>query len=225
MKKRVVIKLSGSVFGDNASKKSLMKYASMLKAISRKMQPVVVAGGGRMARYYIGLARELGADEASLDEMGIEVSRLNAQLLVYALGNAAYSHIPKNLHDVVVATETGKIVVAGGLHPGQSTNATSAQIAEKIDAVMFINATDVAGIYTADPRKSRNAKLLQSISVRKLRDMLANESAVAGAYDLMDIVALKVIERSKLKTIVVKADPDAIKRATAGSRVGTAITT
>lgn len=225
MRKRVVIKLSGSVFGETANKQSLLKYAKMLKSVSKKIQPVVVAGGGRIARYYIDLARELGVDEASLDELGIEVSRLNAQVLVYALGAAAYSDIPKNLHDVVVAVETGKIVVAGGLHPGQSTNATSAQIAEKIGASMFINATDVDGIYTADPNKHENARLLKSIKVRELRNMLAHESTKAGTYDLMDIVALKVIERSKLNTRVVKSDPNVIKRAMEGASVGTLIIT
>ena len=225
MKKRVVIKLSGSVFGETANKKSLMQYAKMLQSISKKVQPVVVAGGGRVARYYINLARELGVDEASLDELGIEVSRLNAQVFVYALGNAAYSHIPKSLHDVVVAVETGRIVVAGGLHPGQSTNATSAQIAEKINASMFINATDVDGIYNKDPNKYKNAKLFKKIKVRELRNMLAHESAMAGAYDLMDIVALKVIERSRLNTRVVRSDPSIIRRAIEGANVGTMITT
>ncbi|MEM3083477.1 MAG: UMP kinase [Nitrososphaerales archaeon] len=223
MRKRVVIKLSGSVFGENASRQSLLKYAKMLKSLSKRMQLVVVAGGGHIARYYIKLGRDLGIDEASLDELGIEVSRLNAQVLSYALGKAAYSHIPKNLHEVVVAVESGKIVVTGGLHPGQSTNATSAQIAEKIGASMFINATDVDGIYTADPNKYKNAKLLRTINVQDLRGMLAHESAQAGAYDLMDLVALKVIERSKLHTRVVKSEPDVIKRAAEGSSIGTLI--
>ncbi|MFQ5940449.1 MAG: UMP kinase [Nitrososphaerales archaeon] len=225
MKERIVIKLSGSIFGQTANQKSLVKYAKMLKSITRRVQPVVVAGGGTIARYYINLARELGADEASLDELGIEVSRLNAQVLVYALGDSVYPHIPKNLHDIVVGVETGKIVVAGGLHPGQSTNATSAQIAEKIDASMFINATDVNGIYNIDPNKQKNAKLFKRIKVRELRNMLAHESAMAGTYDLMDIVALKVIERSKLNTRVVKSDPSIIKRAIVGANVGTMIIT
>ncbi|MBE43853.1 MAG: UMP kinase [Thaumarchaeota archaeon] len=225
MKKRIVIKLSGSVFGETANKKSLMKYAKMLKSIGRKMQIVVVAGGGYIARYYINLARELGVDEASLDELGIEVSRLNAQLFVYALGDAAYPHIPTNLHEIVVALETGKIVVAGGLHPGQSTNATSAQIDEKINANTFINATDVVGIYNADPNKYKNAKLFRSIGIRELQNMIVHESTMAGAYDLMDIVALKVIERSKLTTRVVKSDPSVIKRAAYGHNVGTIIIT
>jgi uridylate kinase len=34
---------------------------------------------------------------------------------------------------------------------------------------------------------------------------------MAGTYDLMDIVALKVIERSKIPTWVIKSDPKIIK--------------
>ncbi len=222
---RIVIKLSGSVFSENASKTSLKKYAAVFKSISRKTQFVVVAGGGQIARHYINLARSLGVDEASLDELGIEVSRLNAQLLVYALGKQAHPHIPKNLKEVVEAVDTGKIVVTGGLHPGQSTNATSVQIAEKINASMFINATDVDGVYDADPKTHKNAKLLKVIKLRNLRNMLVHESTMAGAYDLMDIVALKVIERSRIPTRVIKADVNAIKRAIKGADVGTKIIT
>jgi len=222
---RIVIKLSGSVFSENVAKTSLQKYAAMFKSISRKTQLVVVAGGGQIARHYINVARSFGVDEASLDELGIEVSRLNAQLLVYALGKQAHSHIPKNLKEVVVAADTGKIVVTGGLHPGQSTNATSVQIAEKINASMFINATDVDGVYDADPKTHKNAKLLKTIKLRNLRNMLVHESTMAGAYDLMDIVALKVIERSRIPTRVIKADVNAIKRAIKGADVGTKIIT
>jgi uridylate kinase len=46
---------------------------------------------------------------------------------------------------------------------------------------------------------------------------------VAGGYDLMDIVALKVIERSKIKTRVIKADLSTIEKAIRGQSVGTEI--
>jgi len=48
---------------------------------------------------------------------------------------------------------------------------------------------------------------------------------MAGAYDLMDIVALKVIERSKIPTRVIKANVNTIKRAVGGADVGTKIIT
>ena len=76
----------------------------MLSAISIDVQPIVIAGGGKIARHYINLARYLGSDEASLDIMGIEVSRLNAKLLIVALGEQAYSQVPKNLEEVTIAS-------------------------------------------------------------------------------------------------------------------------
>lgn len=222
MKKRIVIKLSGKVFGmDNT--KTLKDYATFLVKISKICQPVVVAGGGKIARHYISHARLSGADESTLDELGIEVSRLNARLLIYALKNKAYPHPPTNLQEVRHAVDSGLIVVAGGLHPGQSTNATAALIAEKIQATVFLNATDVDGIYDSDPNKNKNAKKFKRIDLKNLRRLLIHEDFVAGGYDLMDIVALKVIERSKIKTRVLKADIKKLEKAIKGVPVGTEI--
>jgi uridylate kinase len=224
IRKRVAIKLSGSIFSEERNEGTIRRYAEMLTDISIDVQPIVIAGGGKIARHYINLARYLGSDEASLDIMGIEVSRLNAKLLIVALGEQAYSQVPKNLEEVTIAAESGKIVIVGGLHPGQSTNATSALIAEKVRASKFLNATDVDGIYDLDPNISRNAKLLNEITVSECMEILKNGSAMAGTYDLMDIVALKVIERSKIPTRVLRSDITNIKNAIIGTHhVGTEI--
>ena len=201
----------------------LKRYARMLSEISEKVQPVVVAGGGKLARDYISTARSLGSDEASLDILGIEVSRLNARLMIIALGDQAYPVVPEDLEQVSKAVTAGKIVVTGGLHPGQSTNATAALIAEKVKASQFLNATDVNGIYDSDPNKNENARLFNEITVKRCIDLLASEDSAAGGYDLMDIVALKVIERSKIPTVVLKSDPAVIKKAISHTAVGTRI--
>jgi uridylate kinase len=224
IRKRVAIKLSGSIFSEERNQDTIKKYAEMLTDISIDVQPIVIAGGGKIARHYINLARCLGSDEASLDIMGIEVSRLNAKLLIAALGEQAYSQVPKNLEEVTIAAESGKIVIVGGLHPGQSTNATSALIAEKVRATRFLNATDVDGIYDLDPNTSRNAKLLNEITVSECMEILKDGSSMAGTYDLMDIVALKVIERSKIPTRVLRSDITNIKDAIIGiHHIGTEI--
>lgn len=224
IRKRVAIKLSGSIFSEETNQDTIKKYAEMLTDISIDVQPIVIAGGGKIARHYINLARCLGSDEASLDIMGIEVSRLNAKLLIAALGEQAYSQVPKNLEEVTIAAESGKIVIVGGLHPGQSTNATSALIAEKVRAIRFLNATDVDGIYDLDPNISRNAKLLNEITVSECMEILKDGSSMAGTYDLMDIVALKVIERSKIPTRVLRSDITNIKDAIIGiHHIGTEI--
>ena len=222
MKKRIVIKLSGRLFGIDDSK-ILKDYAQFFVRISRTYQPVIVAGGGKIARHYISHARSSGADESTLDELGIEVSRLNAKLLIYAMQDKAYPHPPTNLKEVAHAVDSGLIVITGGLHPGQSTNATAALIAEKIRASFFLNATDVDGIYDSDPNKNKNAKKFKRIELRKLRSMLVHQDSLAGGYDLMDIVALKVIERSKIKTRIIKADIKTLERAIKGYPEGTEI--
>lgn len=221
---RIVLKLSGSIFGFDTNAQIIKKYAQMLEEISLNVQPIVIAGGGKIARHYITIARALDLDEASLDIIGIEVSRLNAKLLQSALGKLCYPAIPKSLDDISIASETRKIVVSGGLHPGQSTNATAALIAEKVKAIKFLNATDVDGIYDTDPNENKEAKLFEEISIKECMALLKNENSLAGTYDLMDIVALKVIERSKLSTSVIKADTDTIKSIILdGNKAGTNI--
>lgn len=55
-------------------------------------------------------------------------------------------------------------------------------------------------------------------------EILRTESSMAGTYDLMDIVALKVIERSKIPTIVIRSDVENIKMAVGNTRsIGTEI--
>ena len=222
MKKAIVIKFSGKVFGvENI--KILKDYARFLVKLSKTHQPIIVAGGGKIARHFISHARSSGADESTLDELGIEISRLNAKLLIYALKDKAYPHPPTSLKEAKNAVDSGLIVVAGGLHPGQSTNGTAALIAEKVKAVQFLNATDVKGIYDSDPNKSKKAKLFKTIELKKLRGMLVKEDSVAGGYDLMDIVALKIIERSKIKTRVIQSDIKTLEKAVKGIAVGTEI--
>jgi len=224
-KKILVIKLSGSVFNFKTTSQSLRQYARLLLEMQTRVQPVVVSGGGIIARNYVNLARSLGSDESSLDIMGIEISRLNAMLLSAALGDSVYPVIPTNLEEMSIACESGKIIVSGGLHPGQSTNATAALICEKIKADRFLNATDVNGIYDSDPNKNPKAKMFKEITIKKCMDLLNTESAQAGSYDLMDIVALKVIERSKIPTWVIKSDPTVIRNLVMkNSQSGTKIT-
>ena len=125
--------------------------------------------------------------------------------------------------EVKNAVDSGLIVVAGGLHPGQSTNGTAALIAEKIQATEFLNATDVDGIYDSDPNKNKKAKKFTRINIKDLRGMLVREDSMAGGYDLMDIVALKVIARSKIKTRIIKAYIKTIEKAMKGQSAGTEI--
>ena len=71
--------------------------------------------------------------------------------------------------------------------------------------------------------RTKKAKLFKKIEMKNLKKMLIHEDAVAGGYDLMDIVALKIIERSKIKTRVIKSDIKTLEKAIKGGAVGTEI--
>ena len=82
---------------------------------------------------------------------------------------------------------------------------------------------DVDGIYDSDPNKNKKAKKFKRIEIKKLRSMLVHEDSVAGGYDLMDIVALKIIERSKIKTRIIGSNIKTLEKAIKGLNVGTEI--
>ena len=66
-------------------------------------------------------------------------------------------------------------------------------------------------IYDSYPKNIKKAKLFKEISIKKCLQLLNTESTQAGNYDLLDIVAMKVIERSKISTWVIKSDPKIIR--------------
>src|SRR4029079_9406128 len=101
----------------------------------------------------------------------------------------AYPAVPEDLEQVSEAAASGKVVVTGGLHPGQSTNATAALIAEKVKAGRFLNATDVDGIYDSDPNKNKTAKMFKEVTVKKCLEILGSENSSPGASPLMRLGA------------------------------------
>lgn len=67
--------------------------------------------------------------------------------------------------------------------------------------------------------------MFKEITIKECMGLLNTESTQAGKYDLMDIVALKVIERSKIPTWVIKSDPRLIRNLVMkDSTTGTKIT-
>ena len=218
----MVIKLSGSLFDSDILE--ITKLSELIKKLVREgVRFVLVAGGGAEARKFIKRGRRLGLDESTLDEIGIQVARLNAMLLIGGLGDLAYPSVPTTLEELTLAFETGKVVVLGGLHPGQSTNAVAALAAERVKADLFINATDVDGVYDRDPDLYPSAKLLSEIDLKELKRILGRTSTKAGTYELLDPIALRIIERSKLKCIIVRCKADIIEKAIKGEKVGTVV--
>jgi len=112
----------------------------------------------------------------------------------------------------------------GGLQPGQSTNTVAALAAEITRAESLVNGTDVAGVYTEDPKKNPKAKLIRSVHVDKLLSWAMSGEVFAGRYELLDPLAIKILQRAKIPTRFVSLDePENILAALRGKDVGTRV--
>jgi uridylate kinase len=222
---KAVIKLGGFAFPNRPEKPLVKEYVMLLTGLVSEHQLVVVTGGGEVARAYISAAREMNVSESLCDQLGILASRLNARLLVDGLGEYAFPEIPVTIDELKHYFASRKIVAMGGLTPGHSTNAVAAIAAETVGAELFVNATDVEGVYSSDPEKDKNATKLDEVTIAELTGILSKTGMTAGAYDLMDPLALRIIARSKLRTVVVNGrTPTNVARALRNEKVGTSIT-
>jgi uridylate kinase len=207
----IVLSLGGSVLLPDIDRPNIKPYISVLTKISSIHRLFVVVGGGGTARQYISLARSFDADEAFSDEIGIMVTRLNAMLLIGALGQAAWPSVVTSHTEALCAAESGKIVVMGGITPGQTTDAVAAVLAERVSADLFINLTAVDGIYSADPRTDPSAKRFDTMTPCELLSVVIGQQAVAGVNTVMDIVAVKMVERCGIPLFVMDGrDPSVL---------------
>ncbi len=216
---KIVLSLGGSVF---EGVERIKGFANVLDEIAEEHKLFVVVGGGKMARELIEKARNLGANEVMCDYLGIAVTRINAMLLAFAMKNSA-KKIPENFIEAEELSKNYKAVVMGGTFPGHTTDATAALLAEFVGADLFLNATSVDGIYSEDPRKNPNAYKFEKISPRELLMLVAKEQSKAGVNVVMDILAVKILERSKIKAVVFRGEPENIKRIVNGEKIGTLV--
>ncbi|MGQ4912196.1 MAG: UMP kinase [Candidatus Thorarchaeota archaeon] len=224
---RVVLKLGGSlIYGDDGHVllERIREYAKAIKTLTENGHTlVVVVGGGRPARTFIAAARELGASEAQCDWLGIKLARNNAELLCAALGDLAYPRIVETLDELEVAAKQGLVVLMGGLVPGQSTNAVAAVAAETVGADILCNATNIDGVYDRDP-SLKGAKKLDSVTIEELDRILSAGGTRAGEYKLFDPVAIRVVGRSKIPTVIFDGqEPENLILVTGGQKIGTRI--
>ena len=198
---KIVVSLGGSVIlSDEADVHFFKKLVDLLKRLSKKYKIYVVIGGGKTARSYIKLGRELNLDEETLDEIGIDITRINAKLFTELI-ETSNKKIPFTTDDAKNAKEP--IVVMGGTTPGHSTDMVGAELAKKTDAIRYIIATNVDGIYDKDPNKYPDAKQLRDVSIKQLIDEYGTDWKSAGANVVVDGPALKIINEGKIPTFVV----------------------
>jgi uridylate kinase len=222
---KVSISLGGSLLTKDMNPENYRKYANVLRELKeRGHQIIVVCGGGKPAREWIGLARKLGADARTQDRLGIHATHLNALLLIAALGPDAHPHIHRRGSEIK-RNLGDRILVGGGHLPGSSTDYRAVLFAEAAGADLVVNATDVDGVYDKDPEKHADAVKLEKTTYTRLEEIIIeNTKQTPGEYALFDLKAVRRLKKTGIPLIIVDGtDPEEIKRAVEGHHGGTEI--
>lgn len=225
-KKQVgVLKLGGSFLIKDGKPDidRMYEMTCIVYNLALRYRLIIVIGGGTTARNYINAASKLDASKGVCDQMGILVSRLNARLMIEALGEDCCPYPPENLEDVRNMISLYPYVVLGGLTPGQSTTAVAALCGEYCKAEQIVFATDVRGVYDKDPRKYKDAKPLQKVSYEELKQFISKGNTDPGQYRIMDGMGLTILERSNIKARIVNDEVENILKAFDGGDFGTLI--
>jgi len=209
MNENIVIKIGGSLlFTDNNKVKinKIAEFCEIFKSNKGSGTTVVVCGGGSIARKYIEAVRSFKGSESLSDILGIEVSRINSKLLITSFQDYAYPQVPKSMEELSLALLFKKIIVMGGLQPGQSTTSVALEVSEFIGAKELVILTDVKGIFNKDPKKFNNAQLIKHLTYEQLEKLILklkdDKQAAAGEYRIFDFVSLQILKRSNIRVIV-----------------------
>jgi uridylate kinase len=202
--KTIIISVGGSaIVPDKVDYKFLKALKKILLSLKGK-NIVICTGGGVTARKYMEPLKKEKINEYNQDLMGIESTRLNAYLLASFLGKDANKEVPKTLEEVADAVKVNKIVVCGGLTPGQTSDGTTAMIADYLDADVLINMTNVDGLFDKDPRKYKDAKFIPKLSHAAFKKVMDKIEKKPGMHFILDHLAAEITYKSKIKVVIMK---------------------
>jgi uridylate kinase len=230
--RRVLLKLSGEALmpegGYGIDPEALHAIAAELKDVhALGCELAIVIGGGNIFRGLAGSAH--GMDRASADYMGMLGTVINALALQDALERAGVmtrvlSAIsmqqiaePYIRRRAVRHLEKGRVVIfaAGTGNPFFTTDTAASLRAVEIGARVILKATNVDGIYDADPKKSPGAQRFHELSHM---DVLNRHLKV------MDSTAISLCMDNGLPIIVFNLHAAGnIKRAVSGEPIGTIV--
>ena len=205
----VVISLGGStIFGDVVDIDYIKKFREFMDSWDGKIYLVV--GGGKTAREYISLGKNLKMSEYILDKIGIMATRLNSTLFIT---EKTYPVVSTGIEEAIMGGKIYKNVVMGGTEPGHTTDGVSLLLAERFGEKKVINITSVGGIYDKDPKTYKDAKIIRKMSYFEAKKLLMERKMDAGLNIPIDLLSLKIAERSGIEIRIVGKDIENLKKA------------
>ena len=231
--RRIVLKLSGEAFADpdigyGIDPATVRRVATEIaEAQQTGVEIAIVVGGGNIFRG-VSKAAE-GMDPASADYMGMLATVINALALRDALEKV---DVPTRVQSAISMRqlsepyirlrairhlEKGRVVIfaAGTGNPFFTTDTTAALRAVEIGAEVVMKATNVDGVYDADPTINPNAVLLEEITYMEV---------IAEDLKVMDLTAITMCKDHNLPITVFNISrPGNIVKAVRGERLGTLV--
>lgn len=208
--RRVLIKVSGEALMGGESyglhAPTIARIANDLAEVRRSgVEVAVVVGGGNFIRGAI--LAETGIDRAVADQMGMLATVMNALALESAIAAAGTSARvlsavampsvcePYARQTALKHLKEGRILLlAGGTgQPFFTTDTGAALRAAELDCDAIFKATNVDGVYDADPRTNRTAARLAR---------LTHDEALARDLKVMDAAAFALAREARLPIIV-----------------------
>ena len=230
--KRILLKLSGeALMGENKGgidPTVVTMVANQVKAIRELGVEVgLVIGGGNIFRGVAGATK--GMDRVTGDHMGMLATMINALALQDALEQKGVQtrvmsgiEMPKISESyirrrAVRHLEKGRVVIfgAGTGNPYFSTDTAAALRGNEIAAQVVMKATNVDGVYTADPKKDPTATKF---------DRIAFQDVLEKGLKVMDASAIALCMENKLPILVFDMNkPGNLLAAVQGDVVGTMV--
>ena len=230
--RRVLLKLSGeSLAGERGAGIDFTvvdRLAEEVKAVhALGVSLGLVLGGGNIVRGTV--ASQEGMDRVSADYMGMLATVINALAMqdilekkgvetrvmtAIRMEELAEPYIRRRAQRHL---EKGRVVLlAGGTgNPYFSTDTAAVLRALEIEADLLIKATNVDGVYTADPKQDPNATFLPELTFQE---------AMVRGLRVMDANAFGLCKENSLPIVVMNVNQrGAIARVLRGERVGTLV--
>ncbi|MFT0847823.1 UMP kinase [Actinomycetaceae bacterium L2_0104] len=232
-KRRVLLKLSGEMFGGGAvglDADVLTRVAAEIAAAVREgVQVAIVVGGGNFFRG--AELQQRGMDRARADYMGMLGTVMNAIALQDFIEKAG---VPARVQTAIEMTqvaepyiplrairhlEKGRVVIfgAGAGMPYFSTDTVSAQRALELHCdEILVGKNGVDGVYTADPKVDPEAVKL---------DLLTYQDALVRGLRVVDAAAFSLCQENSLPMRVFgMGTASNVTRALRGEKIGTLVT-
>jgi len=200
-KETIIISLGGSLVVPGEIDISFLKvFKRLLQKHFSKKQFFIFVGGGKICRVYQKALLEFGADNDSRDWVGINISRLNAQIVKQVFEGNSFKEVVTNPNKKISTKKD--VLVAGGWEPGWSTDYCAVTMAKNSGIKTIVNLTNIDYVYDKDPNKFKDPKPLKGVNWKDFRKIVGSKWS-PGLSMPFDPRASKMAEILKIKVIII----------------------